>query len=226
MKKLLLICIGTFLFGTPYTVKSQGKEMTKEEKISYALGANVGESFKSNNIQVIFEYFKNGFDDAMTGTNKLSPEEMQQAFNDLNQMVEERKMKSAGEEKQKGEAFLQENKKNPDVITTPSGLQYKVVKMGNGAKPAATDRVKVHYHGTTINGIVFDSSVHRGEPIVFPLNQVIAGWTEGVQLMPTGSKFIFYIPSELAYGDHGAGAIIKPGSTLIFEVELIDINPE
>ncbi len=121
------------------------------------------------------------------------------------------------------EAFLAENKKKEGVIETASGLQYKVVTMGTGAKPSATDRVKVHYHGTLLDGTVFDSSVERGEPITFGLNQVIAGWTEGVQLMPIGSKFIFYIPSNLAYGDRAAGSI-KPGSTLIFEVELLDIE--
>jgi FKBP-type peptidyl-prolyl cis-trans isomerase len=102
-------------------------------------------------------------------------------------------------------AFLVKNKTNAGVIETESGLQYKVITMGTGAKPKATDEVKVHYHGTTIDGKVFDSSVERGEPITFPLNQVIPGWTEGVQLMPVGSKFIFYIPSELAYGEQGAG---------------------
>ena len=127
-------------------------------------------------------------------------------------------------EKAKGAAFLAENKKKEGVVETASGLQYKVVKMGTGAKPTATDKVKVHYHGTLLDGTVFDSSVERGQPITFPLNQVIAGWTEGVQLMPVGSKFIFYIPSNLAYGDRAAGDKIKPGSTLIFEVELLDIE--
>ena len=127
--------------------------------------------------------------------------------------------------KEKGKAFLAENKKKEGVIETASGLQYKVVKMGTGPKPHETDKVKVHYHGTLIDGTVFDSSVERGEPIEFPLNGVIKGWTEGVQLMPVGSKFIFYIPSDLAYGDRDAGPTIKGGSTLIFEVELLEINP-
>ncbi len=128
-----------------------------------------------------------------------------------------------GDTKEQGEKFLEENKLREGVITTESGLQYEVLKMGKGKKPAATDRVKVHYHGTLINGDVFDSSVERGEPIVFGLNQVIAGWTEGVQLMPVGSKFKFYIPQELGYGSRAAGSI-PPYSTLIFEVELLDIE--
>jgi len=222
MKKLLVICIGMLIFSAPYVVKSQ--EMTKEQRISYALGANVAESFMSNEISIIFEYFQKGFEAATAGNNQLSQAEMQQAFNDLNQMVEENKMKGSLEEKVKGEKFLEENKKKAGVITTASGLQYKVITMGTGEKPTATSQVKVHYHGTTIDGQVFDSSVERGEPISFPLNGVIAGWTEGVQLMPVGSKFIFYIPSELAYGDRGAGAVIKPGAALIFEVELIGIE--
>jgi FKBP-type peptidyl-prolyl cis-trans isomerase FklB len=128
-----------------------------------------------------------------------------------------------GDTKEQGEKFLEENKLREGVIVTESGLQYEVLKMGKGKKPAATDRVKVHYHGTLINGEVFDSSVDRGEPIVFGLNQVIAGWTEGVQLMPVGSKFKFYIPQNLGYGERAAGSI-PPYSTLIFEVELLGIE--
>ena len=122
-----------------------------------------------------------------------------------------------------GENFLEANKAVAGVKVTESGLQYKVSKMGKGKKPAATDKVKVHYHGTLIDGTVFDSSVERGEPIVFALNQVIPGWTEGVQLMPVGSKFTFYIPYELAYGDRETG-VIKPYSALVFEVELLGIE--
>ena len=122
-----------------------------------------------------------------------------------------------------GEAFLEANKAVAGVQVTESGLQYKVEKMGKGKKPSATDKVKVHYHGTLIDGTVFDSSVERGEPIVFGLNQVIQGWTEGVQLMPVGSKFTFYIPYELAYGDRETG-VIKPYSALVFEVELLGIE--
>lgn len=122
-----------------------------------------------------------------------------------------------------GENFLEANKAVAGVQVTESGLQYKVTKMGKGKKPSATDKVKVHYHGTLIDGTVFDSSVQRGEPIVFPLNQVIPGWTEGLQLMPVGSKFTFYIPQELAYGSHETGAI-KPFSALVFEVELLGIE--
>lgn len=124
------------------------------------------------------------------------------------------------------ETFLSDNSTKEGVITTESGLQYKVLVMGDGVKPSETDKVKVHYTGTIIDGTVFDSSVERGEPAEFPVNGVIAGWIEGLQLMPVGSKFMFYIPSDLAYGPRGGGAIIKPFAALIFEIELLDIITE
>lgn len=144
-------------------------------------------------------------------------------------MAESEKVRKANmsaayaDNKAAGEAFLEANKAVAGVQVTESGLQYKVEKMGKGKKPSATDKVKVHYHGTLIDGTVFDSSVERGEPIVFALNQVIPGWTEGVQLMPVGSKFTFYIPAELAYGERETGSI-KPYSALVFEVELLGIE--
>jgi FKBP-type peptidyl-prolyl cis-trans isomerase FklB len=223
MKKLVFIGICLFLAGMTFTLKSQN--MTQEQKNSYALGVNLGEHLSSNGISIDdFEAFKEGFTDALKGANKFSPEEMQACFENLNQMAMAKQNQGINAEKEKGKQFLAENKKRKGVIETPSGLQYEVIVMGQGPKPSATDQVKVHYHGTTIDGTVFDSSVQRGEPIVFGLNQVISGWTEGVQLMPVGSKFKFFIPSDLAYGDSGApGGRIKPGATLIFEVELIDI---
>jgi FKBP-type peptidyl-prolyl cis-trans isomerase len=225
MKKLVLIVMSLFFMGMTFTLKSQN--MSQEEKNSYALGASVGESYNNAGVEVIFEIFTKGFLDAFTGENKFSPEEMQACFEDIQAKLMTKQ--NAGNEeagkqnREAGKQFLAENKKRAGIQETASGLQYEVIVMGNGPKPTATDQVKVHYHGTTIDGQVFDSSVQRGEPIVFGLSQVIAGWTEGVQLMPVGSKFIFYIPSDLAYGDRGAGGMIKPGATLIFEVELLDI---
>lgn len=125
--------------------------------------------------------------------------------------------------KVEGEKFLEENKKKPGIITTESGLQYQVIKMGEGAKPTATDKVKTHYHGTLTNGTVFDSSVDRGEPIEFPVNGVIKGWTEALQLMPVGSKWKLFIPYQLAYGERAAGPQIPAYSALVFDVELLDI---
>ena len=222
MKKI--IGIGLLVLGMmlSFTVKSQ--EMTQEQKTSYALGANIGENFKTTGIELIYDFFLQGVQDGMNGTNKLSQNEMQAIFNQLNEELQKRQLAEVEVEKEKGRAFLAENGKKEGVVTTSSGLQYKVITMGTGAKPTATDKVRVHYHGTTLDGEVFDSSVQRGETIAFPLNQVIKGWTEGLQLMPIGSKFIFYIPSDFAYGDRGAGPSIKPGATLIFEVELFGIE--
>lgn len=131
---------------------------------------------------------------------------------------------SPAENKAAGEAFLAENGKKDNIITTASGLQYEVVEQGDGASPSASDNVTVHYKGTTIDGKVFDSSYDRGAPATFPLNRVIAGWTEGLQLMKEGGKFRFFIPSELAYGERGAGNLIGPNSALIFDVELIKVQ--
>ena len=140
----------------------------------------------------------------------------------------DRLQSNAGEkietEKAKGKTFLEENKKRPEVTETASGLQYEVLTEGTGDKPKASSRVTTHYTGTTLDGKVFDSSVSRGQPLSFGLNQVISGWTEGLQLMPIGSKYKFFIPSNLAYGDRGAGGDIPGGATLVFEVELLDFK--
>lgn len=222
MKKLVLISLFAIFATTIFNANSQ--EMTQEQKISYALGANVGESFKTNGITIDFNAFKDGFLAGMEGKNQFTPEQMNAIFQELNQMIQAKQNAAAEEEKAKGKLFLDENKTKEGVVTLPSGLQYKVITMGTGAKPLPTDVVKVHYHGTTLDGKVFDSSVQRGQPVSFGLNQVIPGWTEGVQLMPVGSKFIFYIPANLAYGNQGSGDVIKPGATLIFEVELLGIE--
>jgi len=251
MKKSVLIVMSLFLMGmtvtlnaqkTKKTEKSQEEQtivqnlkeeiiMTQEEKNSYALGANVGESFNNAGITAAiietfkFETFKEGFLDALKGENKFSPDEMQECFNDIQEKMAAKQSQGIEQEKEKGRQFLAENKKRSGVKETASGLQYEAIVMGNGEKPLATDNVKVHYTGKTLDGKVFDSSVERGQPAEFPLNHVIPGWTEGLQLMPVGSKFMLYIPSDLGYGDNGApGGRIKPGATLIFEVELLGIT--
>jgi len=154
----------------------------------------------------------------------LSEDEVSAAFAENQKTLDAKNASGPDKENlEKGAAFLAGNAKKEGVKTTASGLQYEVIKAGDGPKPKATDEVKVHYHGTLIDGKVFDSSVDRGEPTEFPLNRVIPGWTEGVQLMPKGAKYRFFIPYDLAYGERGAGADIKPYSALIFEVELLDI---
>ncbi|MCU0331298.1 MAG: FKBP-type peptidyl-prolyl cis-trans isomerase [Candidatus Kapabacteria bacterium] len=204
------------------------KPTTKKDTASYALGVNVGTSLREQKIPITTEMLLAGLRDAMENKALLTDEQVKAALMALQQEMvaaaDAEKAKSATSNKEAGEKFLAENKKKPGVITTASGLQYKVITQGKGAKPAATSTVKVHYKGTLIDGKVFDSSYDRGEPIEFPLNGVIAGWTEGVQLMSVGSKFEFYIPGNLAYGERGAGQDIGPNSTLIFVVELLDIT--
>jgi len=221
MKKSVFFLIALFLVGMTFTLKSQN--MTQDEKNSYALGANSGESLRNAGIDVDVTAFVAGITDALKGENKLSMDEMQACFEDLQRKIEAKQNVGNEVEKERGKQFLAENRKREGVKETESGLQYEVIVMGDGPRPAATDQVKVHYTGKTIDGEIFDSSVQRGEPIVFGLNQVIRGWTEGLQLMPVGSKFMLYIPSDLAYGERGAGGAIKGGATLIFEVELLDI---
>lgn len=224
MKKLLTIGLVLLFVGSTLSVKSQ-EEMTKEQKISYAIGANLGTQVAQDGIELNLDVLTQGVRDAMAGQNKFTDEQMQEAFMMLQQEMQAKKNSAIAVEKEKGRIFLEENKKNPDVKVTPSGLQYKVITMGTGEKPAATNTVTVKYKGTLLDGTVFDSTEKQGgEPIQFPLNGVIPGWTEGVQLMPTGSKFIFYIPSDLAYGDRGAGPQIPGGATLIFEIELISFK--
>jgi len=221
MKKSVLILMCLFLAGMTLNLKSQ--DMTQEEKNSYAIGADIGTNLKNSGLDLDLEAFTKGLIDAFKGENKMTMEDMQAAFDNIQEQMAAKQNAKIEIEKEMGRQFLAANKQREGVKETESGLQYEVIVMGEGPKPAATDQVKVHYTGKTLDGKIFDSSVQRGEPIVFGLNQVIKGWTEGVQLMPVGSKFMFFIPSHLAYGDQGSGGTIQPGATLIFEVELLDI---
>jgi FKBP-type peptidyl-prolyl cis-trans isomerase FklB len=204
------------------------KPTTAKDTTSYAVGQQIGKSLVDQGLDLNLDMLLAGLRDMMSGKPLLSDEALQEAMMKLQQETMARMQAESAKKgeaaKGKGEAFLAENKKKAGVMTTPSGLQYKVVTEGKGKKPTKENTVKVHYTGTLIDGTVFDSSVKRGEPIEFPLGGVIAGWTEGVQLMSVGSKYTFYIPSELAYGPNGAGGTIGPNETLIFEVELLDIT--
>lgn len=194
-------------------IVNMGEQIGKNIKDQEAQGL-IGEPSLATDFVLIKQGFINGLlGDTTQLTGEAAGEYIQNTMNNIRY----------GNVKEEGEKFLTENALKEGVITTESGLQYEVIKMGRGKKPAATDKVKVHYHGTLIDGTVFDSSVDRGEPITFGLNQVIKGWTEGVQLMPVGSKFKFYIPQDLGYGAQNAGSI-PPYSTLIFEVELLGIE--
>lgn len=178
--------------------------------------------FNDSTIELKLELIKKGLIEGLQQSSKAAMT-AEEAINYLNTTMEAKTAERNKTFAAKGEAFLAENATKEGVIVTESGLQYKVITMGEGEKPTAESTVKVHYHGTLIDGTVFDSSVQRGEPIEFPLNGVIKGWTEGLQLMPVGSKFILYIPYQLAYGERGAGELIGPCEALIFEVELLEI---
>ena len=192
------------------------------DKVSYALGLSIGNNFQNsgiNNLQI--EDFVKGLKDILGGqTPEISYDEAKQVINDYFMKLQKEKFEI---NKKAGEEFLNINKGKAGVVTLPSGLQYQVLQKGEGPKPTASDKVKCHYHGTLINGTVFDSSVQRGEPAVFGVSQVIPGWVEALQLMPVGSKWRLFIPSDLAYGEHGAGEAIEPNSALVFDVELLDI---
>ncbi len=192
------------------------------DKVSYALGLSIGNNFLNSGIKDLqVEDFVKGLTDVLNEKQPdITYDEAKEVINEFFIKLQKEKMEI---NKKAGEEFLHINKGKAGVVELPSGLQYQVLKQGNGAKPKATDKVKCHYHGTLINGTVFDSSVQRGQPAVFGVNQVIPGWVEALQLMPVGSKWRLFIPSNLAYGEQGAGEMIEPNSTLIFDVELLDI---
>lgn len=200
------------------------------DRISYALGLSMGNNFRASGIERInVKDFADGVEAVFSGKSDLkmtydeAKEEIRKYFTAMQERQQAEAAKMGEQNRQLGEAYLTENGKRPEVITTPSGLQYEVIKEGNGAKPTANDRVKVHYTGRLIDGTVFDDSVSRGEPASFGVTQVIPGWVEALQLMPVGSKWRLHIPSALAYGPNGAGNVIGPDSTLIFDVELLEI---
>ncbi|RYZ86872.1 MAG: FKBP-type peptidyl-prolyl cis-trans isomerase [Moraxellaceae bacterium] len=196
-----------------------------ENQISYGIGRQMGDQLRGNNIPGIeAAAVCEGLCDALAGTpSRLSPEQLQAAFAALNDRLQEHQAREVKQQAAAGEQFLAQNRTRPEVTTLASGLQYEVIRTGEGAKPSATDTVSTHYHGTLIDGSVFDSSVERGVPAEFPVNRVIAGWTEALQLMSVGSKWRLFIPYQLAYGERGAGGAIAPFAALIFDVELLAI---
>ena len=202
---------------------------TQRDKVSYSMGLDIGRMFKMQGVDVDLELVTRGLKDAYTGSQSLlTDEEMQEVLTNFKKEFIAKQQELAKEQgeknKREGEIFLEANKKKEGVQTLPSGLQYKVLKAGAGKKPTATDTVTVHYRGTLIDGKEFDSSYQRGKPVTFPVNGVIPGWTEALPLMEEGAKWELFIPSNLAYGERGAGREIGPYATLIFEVELISIE--
>lgn len=204
---------------------------TQKDKVSYSIGLDIGKNLKNQGIEIDSNLLAKGIQDAVSGGKPmLTEEEVQGVMTQFSQEMQSKmaaKSKEAGDKNTKeGAAFLAENKKKKDVVTLPSGLQYKVITAGKGKKPKATDTVTTHYRGTLIDGTEFDSSIKRGEPASFPVTGVIPGWTEALQLMPVGSKWQLFVPPNLAYGPRGAGPQIGPNATLVFEVELLSIQEE
>ena len=206
-----------------------GALTSERDKISYALGLEMGNNLKRQGIDIDPTLLGQGIKDALTGgTPRLSEAEAREAVMKFqkDQMAKQQEAQKAASAKAKaeGDAFLAANAKKDGVVTLPSGLQYKVITQGTGATPKASDTVSVHYRGRLVDGTEFDSSYKRNEPTSFPVGGVIPGWTEALQLMKVGSKWELYVPAKLAYGDRGAGGVIPPGATLVFEVELLSIK--
>ncbi|WP_426455672.1 FKBP-type peptidyl-prolyl cis-trans isomerase [Acinetobacter sp. KB005] len=231
MKKIgLIIATSTMslsvLAATPITNKSPAKEQFSYS-YGYLMGRNNTDALTDLNLDTFYQGLQEG---AQSKTARLTDEEMAKAINDYKKTLEAKQLvefqKTGQQNAQAGTAFLAENAKKSGVITTKSGLQYQVLKEGNGQKPKATSRVKVNYEGRLLDGTVFDSSIARNHPVEFQLSQVITGWTEGLQTMKEGGKTRFFIPANLAYGEVGAGDSIGPNSTLIFDIELLQVLPK
>jgi FKBP-type peptidyl-prolyl cis-trans isomerase FkpA len=241
MKRLIIVIVSVVLLiavnanCTKSTEEgSAGKTTSLEtlkQKGSYIMGYQQGNNLKMREFdtEIELDAFIQGIKDGLKSESKIEEKDMEAIFREFFQGVRERleaKRKSLGEKnKGEGEQWLKENAQKEGIIVTASGLQYQVLTEGTGPKPGPTDTVAVHYKGTLIDGTEFDSSYKRGEPASFPLNRVITGWTEGLQLMNKGAKYKFFIPSNLGYGERGQGAVIGPNSVLIFEVELLDFQP-
>jgi FKBP-type peptidyl-prolyl cis-trans isomerase FklB len=229
MKFGFVAVLGILLLAFQASAEEQISLKSKTDKLSYVIGADLAKNLKGQSIDIDLDIVMRGMKDALSGGKTLmSEEEIRQTLTELRQEMmakQAQEAKKIGEKNKKdGEAFLEENKKKDGVKSLPSGLQYKVITEGTGKSPKETDTVTVNYRGTLIDGTEFDSSYKRGQPASFPVNGVIAGWTEALQLMKEGAKWQLFIPSGLAYGERGAGGVIGPNATLIFEVELISVK--
>lgn len=229
MKYALVTVLSVLMLACQGVTQNKTELKTTQDSVSYAIGLTIGKNFKGQKVDVTVDAVAMGIKHVLDSSKVLMTDEQAQAcmtaFQQRMMAKQAEVGKVAGEKnKNDGEAFLAANKNKEGVKTTASGLQYKVIKMGTGPKPKAEQTVTVQYKGMTIDGKEFDSSYKRGEPAVFAVNQVIKGWTEAVQLMPVGSKWELFIPSELAYGERGAGEAIGPNATLIFEVEVLSVK--
>jgi FKBP-type peptidyl-prolyl cis-trans isomerase len=228
MRFFAMLAIGLLLISCQNNAQDKVELNSRKDSVSYAIGYSIGQNFKMQEIDVDPVIVSAAIADVMGEKDALLTDEQAQQIwmsyqGEMMQAQQKKREEQAKTNKEEGAKFLAENAKKEGVVTTESGLQYKVIKMGDGPKPAPTDQVKCNYKGTLLDGTVFDSSYDRGEPATFPLNGVIKGWTEVLQLMPVGSTFEAYIPGDLAYGERGAGAKIGPNATLIFTIELLEI---
>lgn len=225
MKLKMIVILGFLFFVSQVQAQETLVLKNQKDKVSYIIGMDIGNNLKKQLVDVDLNILAKGLKDALTGAKSLLTEkEIQETMTAFQKEMMAKKEEVAKQNKKDGEAFLAENKKKEGVKTLPSGLQYKVVKAGTGKKPKSTDTVTVHYRGTLINGTEFDSSYKRGQTVSFPVSGVIPGWTEALQLMEEGAKWQLFIPSNLAYGEKGAGNVIGPNATLIFEIELVSIQ--
>ena len=223
--KNCIIIVSACLLALPVLGQEKSPQLKdQKDKVSYSIGMNIGLNLSRQKVDINPDILAAGIKDTIAGKPQLTQDQVKEVMAQFEKDMEQ-KQKDAGEKnKTEGAKFLEENKKKPGVKATASGLQYKVEKEGTGPQPKATDMVTVNYRGTLIDGTEFDSSYKRGQPATFPLNGVIKGWTEGVQLMKVGSKYQFFVPSNLAYGERAVGPDIAPNATLIFEVELLDVK--
>src|SRR5437016_6612476 len=225
MKHLILIIASCSLVLPLFGQEKSPQLKDQKDKVSYSIGLNIGFNLSRQNVQINPDVVSAGIKDAIAGKPQLTTDQVKEVMATFEKDMEQ-KQKAAGDKNaSEGAKFLEENKKKEGVKTTVSGLQYKVIKDGTGAQPKATDTVTVNYRGTLINGTEFDSSYKRGQPATFPVNGVIKGWTEALQLMKVGSKYQLFIPSNLAYGERAVSPDLSANSTLIFEVELLDAKP-
>ena len=225
MKLQLLVALGIAVLVSQVSAQEKTALKNQKEKMSYIIGMDIGNNLKKQSIDIDPNILAKGIKDALTGGKPLLTEqEIHETLAAFQKEMVVKQEEVAKKNKKEGETFLAENKKKEGVKTLPSGLQYKVIKAGIGKKPKLTDTVTTHYRGTLIDGTEFDSSYKRGQPATFQVSGVISGWTEALQLMEEGARWQLFIPPNLAYGERGAGGVIGPGATLIFEIELISIQ--
>lgn len=225
MKGKVIVVLGILFLTSQLSAQESLVLKSQKDKVSYIIGMDIGNNLKKQAIDIDSGILARGVKDALSGAKPLlTQQEIQETMVAFQKEMTARQAEVAKKNKAEGETFLADNKKKEGVKTLPSGLQYKVIKAGTGKKPKSTDTVTVHYKGTLIDGTEFDSSYKRGQTVSFQVSGVIPGWTEGLQLMEEGAKWQLFIPPNLAYGERGAGGVIGPNATLIFEVELVSIQ--